>query len=602
MSIVTSKEIAKAIKVENYGIIGTLIARFLMNLLKISTINRIYNRNKHKKDLDFLNGILEEFKVRFEIPEEDLKRLPKNGAYITVSNHPLGGIDGILLLKLVREQREDFKIIANFLLQRIQPLEPYILPVNPFENHREIKSSIAGFKKSLQHLKNGHPLGLFPAGEVSTRKEGKLIVDKPWEPAVMKLIQRADVPVVPIYFHAKNSPLFYRLSKLSDTFRTAKLPSELLTQKNRVIKIRIGKPISVKEQKEHATLESFSNFIRRKTYMLSNSFEKAKRLTNISSSLKGTKSPKRIVTPISKQGMLLEVSMLKAEDHHLLTSKNYEVYLAPAAKIPNLLHEIGRLREITFRAIGEGTNKAIDLDKFDHYYHHMFLWDTEAKCLAGAYRMGLGAEIYKTKGIDGFYLQDLFRFEPELHIMMSQSIELGRAFIIKDYQQKPMPLFLLWKGIVHTTLRFPDHKYLIGGVSISNRFSNFSKSLMIEFMKSHYYDPYLAQYITPKKEFKVKLKDVDKDFVFDATESDLNKFDKFIDEIEPGALRLPVLLKKYIKQNARLIAFNVDPLFNNAVDGLMYIRIADLPDSTVRPVMEEFQTELERKFGPPVNN
>ena len=602
MSIVTSKEIAKAIKVENYGIIGTLIARFLMNLLKISTINRIYNRNKHKKDLDFLNGILEEFTVRFEIPEEDLKRLPKNGAYITVSNHPLGGIDGILLLKLVREQREDFKIIANFLLQRIQPLEPYILPVNPFENHREIKSSIAGFKKSLQHLKNGHPLGLFPAGEVSTRKQGKLIVDKPWEPAVMKLIQRADVPVVPIYFHAKNSPLFYRLSKLSDTFRTAKLPSELLTQKNRVIKIRIGKPISVKEQKEHATLESFSNFIRRKTYMLSNSFEKAKRLTNISSSLKGTKSPKKIVTPISKQGMLLEVSMLKAEGHHLLTSKNYEVYLAPAAKIPNLLHEIGRLREITFRAIGEGTNKAIDLDKFDHYYHHMFLWDAEAKCLAGAYRMGLGAEIYKAKGIDGFYLQDLFRFEPELHNMMSQSIELGRAFIIKDYQQKPMPLFLLWKGIVHTTLRFPNHKYLIGGVSISNRFSNFSKSLMIEFMKSHYYDPYLAQYITPKKEFKVKLKDVDKDFVFDATESDLNKFDKFIDEIEPGALRLPVLLKKYIKQNARLIAFNVDPLFNNAVDGLMYIRIADLPDSTVRPVMEEFQTELERKFGPPANS
>jgi hypothetical protein len=289
---------------------------------------------------------------------------------------------------------------------------------------------------------------------------------------------------------------------------------------------------------------------------------------------------------------------LKTEDHRLLTSKNYEVYLAPAAKMPNILHEIGRLREITFREIGEGTNKAIDLDHFDSYYHHMFLWDTNAKCLAGAYRMGLGSEIFKTKGINGFYLQDLFRFEPELHTMMSQSIELGRAFIIKSYQQKPMPLFLLWKGIVHTTLRFPEHNYLIGGVSISNQFSNFSKSLMIEFMKSHYYDPYLAQYIHPKKAFKVKLKDADKDFVFDATEADLNKFDKIIDEIEPGALRLPVLLKKYIKQNARLIAFNVDPLFNDAVDGLMYIRIADLPDSTVRPVMEEFQAELERKYGP----
>jgi hypothetical protein len=211
--------------------------------------------------------------------------------------------------------------------------------------------------------------------------------------------------------------------------------------------------------------------------------------------------------------------------------------------------------------------------------------------------MGLGSEIFAQKGIDGFYLQDLFRFEPELHELMSQSIEMGRAYIVSDYQQKPMPLFLLWKGIVHTTLRFPEHKYLIGGVSISNQFSNFSKSLMIEFMKSHYWDPYIAQYVRPKKAFKVKLKDADKDFVFDETQADLNKFDKLIDEVEPGNLRLPVLIKKYIKQNARVIAFNVDPLFNNAVDGLMYIKISDLPESTVKPVMEEFQADLERKLA-----
>ena len=598
MSIVTPKEIAKAIKLDSYGFIGTFIGWVFMKVLKISTINKIYNKNKHKNDVNFLNGLLSDFQIRFEIPEEDLKRLPKDGAYITVSNHPLGGIDGILLLKLMLEQRSDFKIIANFLLHRIEPLVPYIMPVNPFEDHKDAKSSIAGFKSALLHLKNGHPLGIFPAGEVSTYKDGKLVVDKPWEPAAMKLIQRAEVPIVPIYFHAKNSRLFYRLSRLSDALRTAKLPSELLTQKNRVIKVRIGKPISVKDQKEHPTLEGFSDFVRRKTYMLSNTFEKVKILKNISSSLKVTKSPKKIVTPVPTELMCNEVANLKANDHRLLTSKNYEVYLAPAAKIPNILREIGRLREITFRDIGEGTNKAIDLDKFDYYYQHMFLWDTEAQCLAGAYRMGLGSEIFEAKGIDGFYLQDLFRFEPELHSMMQQSIELGRAFIIKTYQQKPMPLFLLWKGIVHTTLRFPDHKYLIGGVSISNQFSNFSKSLMIEFMRSHYYDPYLAQYVHPKKAFKVKLKDADKDFVFDATAADLNKFDKIIDDIEPGALRLPVLLKKYIKQNARLIAFNVDPLFNNAVDGLMYIRIADIPESTVRPVMEEFQAELERKYGP----
>jgi hypothetical protein len=247
--------------------------------------------------------------------------------------------------------------------------------------------------------------------------------------------------------------------------------------------------------------------------------------------------------------------------------------------------------------VGEGTNKSMDLDRFDQYYKHLFLWDDDRTLIVGAYRMGMGEEIFARYGISGFYVNELFRIEPELHDMMAHTIEMGRAFIIREYQQKPMPLFLLWKGIVHVTLRYPAHKFLMGGVSISNKFSNFSKSLMIEFMKSHYYDPFIAQYVYPKKEYKVKLNVADKDFVFDTTQADMNKFDKIIDEIEPGDLRLPVLMKKYVKQNARLVAFNVDPKFNNAVDGLMYIRIADLPESTVKPVMEEFQAELEKKIG-----
>ncbi len=597
MGLVTAKEVARAINVDKLGFVGTLLGWSLMKVLKISTANKIYDRNKHLSDLDFLNALLDEFQIKFEIPEEDLKRLPKNGAYITISNHPLGGIDGILLLKLMLEQRQDFKIIANFLLHRIAPLKPYVMPVNPFENKKDIKSSVAGFKSAIAHLRDGHPLGIFPAGEVSTYKDDKLIIDKPWEEAAMKLIQKAEVPVVPIYFHAKNSRLFYQLSRISDTLRTAKLPSELLTQKHRIIKVRIGNPIKVDSQKEHDSLPEFTEFLRKKTYMLANSFEKKSLLKEIPQKLKTQKEPKKIVTEISSDLIEQEVKNLRNTDRRLLTSKNYEVYLAPAQEISSILREIGRLREITFRAIGEGTNEAIDLDKFDRYYYHMFLWDVKEKAIAGAYRMGLGSKIYKEYGIDGFYLQDLFRFEPELHKMMSESIEMGRAFITKEYQQKPMPLFLLWKGIVHTTLRFPEHKYLIGGVSISNQFSNFSKSMMIEFMKSHYYDPYIAQYIRPKKEWKVNLKDADKEFVFDESKADLNKFDKLIEEIETNSLRLPVLIKKYIKQNAKVIAFNVDPLFNNAIDGLMYIRIADLPESTVKPVMEEFQEELEKKYG-----
>lgn len=596
MGLVTAKEIAKAINATKYGVFGTFFGWLLMKVLQISKLNRIYDKNKHLKDLEFLNAILDQLKIKFKIPEEDLKRLPKEGAYITISNHPLGGIDGVLLLKLMLEREPNFKIIANFLLHRIKPLKRYIMPVNPFENHKNAKSSVVGIKETLRHLSDGKPLGMFPAGEVSSYKDGKLMVDKAWEEGAIKVIRKAQVPVIPIYFHAKNSRLFYLLSKINPTMRTAKLPSEVFSQKDRVIKVRIGKSISVAEQNEYKSIEEYSEFLRKKTYMLANPFEKESKLLT-APNLKLPKSPKKIVTAANQDNIVIEVNELRKADCRLLQSKNYEVFFTEADKIPNILHEIGRLREITFREVGEGTNESIDIDKYDKYYHHMFLWDAETNQIAGAYRMGLGSEIFPKKGVEGFYLNGLFRFESELNEMLQQSIEMGRAFVIKEYQQKPMPLFLLWRGIMHVTLRNPEHKYLIGGVSISNQFSDFSKSLMIEFMKSNYYDPYIAQYIHPKKEYKVKLKDADKEFIFDEAESDLNKFDKIIDELEPGNLRLPVLIKKYIKQNAKLVAFNVDPLFNNAIDGLMYIRIADIPESTMKPVMEEFQAELERKFS-----
>jgi len=596
MGLVTAKEVAKATNLDKFGVLGTFMAWTFLRVTKISNMNRRYDKISHLEGPDFLDAVLEQYEIDYEIPLDDLKRLPKEGPYITISNHPLGGMDGIVLLKLMLQHRSDYKVMANFLLQRFRPLARYIFPVNPFEDRKDVKSSIAGFKNAMLHLKEGHPVGIFPAGEVSTYKEGKMIVDKPWEEAAVKLIRKANVPVVPIYFHARNSKFFYRLAKISDVFRTAKLPSEVYSQRYRPIKVRIGQPISVKTQKEQETLEEYSDLLRKKTYILSNAYEKERLINQLPSTLKLPKAPRKIAKAVRKEVIEGEIEKLIEKDRRMVQSKNYEVFLAPAKEMPFTLQEIGRQREITFREIGEGTNNSIDIDKFDAYYHHMFLWDNEAKVIAGAYRMGLGSEIFGKYGIDGFYLQDLFRFEPELFGMMAQSIEMGRAYIMKEYQQKPMPLFLLWKGIVHTTLRHPEHKYLIGGVSISNQFSNFSKSLMIEFMKSNYWDPYVAQYVRPKKEFKVKLKDADKEFVFDETQADLNKFDRMIDEVEPGNLRLPVLIKKYIKQNAKVVAFNVDPLFNNAVDGLMYIKIADLPESTVKPVMEEFEAELERKF------
>ncbi len=203
MGLVNAKEVAKAIKVDKFGFIGTSLGWALMKVLNITTINKIYDKHKHLKDLNFINALLDEFEVKFEIPEEDLKRIPKTGGFVTISNHPLGGIDGILLLKVLLAHRADFKIVANFLLHRIEPLKPYVLPVNPFEDHKDVKSSVQGIKAALTHIRDGHPLGIFPGGEVSTYRDGKLLVDRPWEESAMKIVKKANVPVVPIYFHEK---------------------------------------------------------------------------------------------------------------------------------------------------------------------------------------------------------------------------------------------------------------------------------------------------------------------------------------------------------------------------------------------------------------
>ena len=323
MGLVTAKEVAKAINIHKYGFLGTLMSWILMRVTRLSTINRFYDQHKHLEGLEFLDAILEHYEINFEIPEDDFKRLPKEGPYITISNHPLGGIDGVLLLKLLLEHRSDFKIIANFLLHRVAPLAPYIMPVNPFENHKDAKSSISGFKSAIGHLREGHPLGIFPAGEVSTYKDGKLIVDRPWEEAALKLIRKAEVPVVPIYFHAKNSKLFYRLSKINDIFRTAKLPSELTSQHNRTIKVRIGQPISVKSQQEQETLEEFTELLRKKTYILAHAYEKDRLIDQIPTSLKIPKPPRKIASAVRTEVISKSCARKTAGYYKVRTTRSF---------------------------------------------------------------------------------------------------------------------------------------------------------------------------------------------------------------------------------------------------------------------------------------
>lgn len=606
MGLVSTNDIYKASGLSKFGIFGKPVAWCVKKALDLDKLNNLYDRGSHLGAVDFLAYLLNDLGVEYEIHEEDLKRIPKSGPFVIVANHPLGALDGILLMHIIHQYRPDFKVMGNFLLHKIEPLQPMVIAVNPFETRKDAYSSLNGMREVLRLLKDGGGIGIFPAGEVSFRDEEGNLQDREWQDTAIKLIKKAKVPVVPVYFNAKNSELFYRMAKIHPDFQTAMLPSEMMKKRTKPIQLRIGKPILPKQQEEYKDLEEFKAFLRKKTYMLSSYYNKKKSIKEVLKNPSqihlpkiSTKSKAKDIVPETDVKLILgDINTLREDlDSLLFTNNNYECYFARAEKIPNVLREIGRLREITFREVGEGTDQEIDLDRYDHHYHHLFLWDKEAERIVGAYRMAIGSEVYEKYGIKGFYINELFNFDADIHPFFKKCIEMGRAFVASDYQQKPMPLFLLWRGIVHVTLRNPNQKFIIGGVSISNQFSDFSKSLMIEFMKSHYYDATVAQYVRPKKEYKVKLSEEDKQFIFEESEHDLNKFDKLIDELEPNMLRLPVLIKKYIKQNAKVIAFNVDPNFNDAIDGLMYIRVSDIPESTVRPVIEDIQAELDRKIN-----
>jgi len=588
MKLVDPKDLLKASESLNW-LGGESFAKFLMYILKLDKLNKVYSDNYCEDGLEFIDSLIEDLGIKFEFDEEELKRIPKEGAFISISNHPFGGIDGIILIKLLSLVRPDFKAMANFLLKKIEPIKDYFLGVNPFENRKGAASSTGGIKEALRHLSDGNALGIFPAGEVSAyQSQTNNITDKQWMPSILKLIKKAEVPVVPIYFQGSNSLIFHLLGMIHPTLRTVKLPSELLNKKNKVVRIRIGNPISVKDQKGFTDINQYGRFLRAKTYMLGTPIE-VKKFYKFKKKAKKTKV-EEVAPEIDPHIIRSEVENL-ASEYMLFKSRSYVVYCAPSSKLPNILTEIGRLREITFREVGEGTNQSIDIDEYDLYYHQLFIWDEENHKIVGAYRVGKGNEILSGYGLKGFYLQSLFKMSKKFEPVLSQSIELGRSFIVKEYQRKPMPLFLLWKGILYFLMKNPESRYLIGPVSISNKYSNLSKDLIIKFIMANYFNYELGQYVKSRKQFKVKIKDMDIDILLQTAKDDINKLDKIIGDFEITNDKLPVLLKKYISLNAKIVGFNIDPNFNDCLDGLLVLDLFDVPMKVVESLSKEINDD-----------
>lgn len=575
------KEVAHAAKLD----IGNPLVDILYRASGLEKVNQFYHENEHLSDLDFINGCLDLLEIKIDVSERDLERIPENGAFIAIANHPYGALDGLLLMKLLASRNKDFKVMANILLNRIPQLEDRIVGVNPFDGSEHQISSFKGMKHSLVHLRANKPLGIFPSGEVSTyRKDLKCISDGPWDLKVIKLIQKAQVPVIPIYFEGGNSRLFHLLGRIHPSLRTIRLPAEFSNKKGQKLRVRIGKPVKVNTLNEIEDHQKLARYLRAKTYALGTAL-KVKKEYFIPSRFPS--KPKKIKDPIEKNLLTDEIN--KIHNGLLFSKGGFECYIADATAIPSILSEIGRLREKTFREVGEGTNRSIDLDEFDLYYQHLFLWDKSKEEVVGAYRIGKGAEIMHQFGPKGFYTRSIFKMDEPFNKVLFQSIELGRSFIQKKYQKERLPLFLLWKGILVQLVSHPEYRYVLGPVTISGQYQSTSKELIISFIKRHYFQQELSAHIRPRTPFQYK-KDpsVDLEALLDIAESDLKKMDQIISEIEPSSFTMPVLLKKYLHQNAKILGFNLDPKFNNALDGLMLLDLHDLPAGTIENLQREF--------------
>lgn len=562
------------------------IIPLLTRVTGIDRVNELYEELCKSEKIDFVRQLFLNLELDLELDERQLENIPKTGPFIVVANHPFGALDGMALLYAIHRVRPDFKVMANFLLQNVEPIKDSFIAVNPFEASKGAYSNISGLKNAMQHLSAGLPLGIFPAGEVSTfQGDLRTIADRKWQNSALKIIRNAKVPIIPIFFEGSNSYLFHLLGLIHPSLRTLALPSEMLKKKGKSIKMRVGKQISPKETEMFVSLDQYGRYLRAKLYALGSTFEVKRDYFHL---FRFPKEPEKIVDAIPDELIRKEIDSI--QPFKTLVYDHFECYVVGSAVIPNLLKEIGRLREVTFRAVGEGTGRSIDLDEYDLYYNHLILWDSEEKRIVGAYRIGYGPEIMPRYGTRGFYASSLFRMKKQMRPILSKSLELGRSFIVQDYQKHRLSLFLLWKGILWYLLANPNLRYIIGPVSISSSYQEVSKELIIEFIRRHYFDAELSQQVYPRKPFIPKVKNLDTDALIESSQADIRKMDKIISDIEPSSFTMPVLLKKYLQQNAKILAFNSDPKFNNALDGLMLLDLNNLPEDTVETLKREMIT------------
>mgnify|MGYP003543995377 FL=1 len=531
------------------------------------SINQFLTQNSHLKGFEFVDAVLDYFDFDYAVSSNDLQNIPTSGKVVIIANHPLGGLDALCLLRLISQVRKDVKIVANDFLAGFEALNSLIITIDNYK----LKQSKSDIKKIYEALKNEEAVIIFPAGEVS-RATAKGIKDPTWNKGFLNFAQNTNAPILPIFLDAKNSKTFYTISVINKTFSTLLLSHEMFNKKSKRINIKVGQIIPNENIAPKGIDKKFLlNLYRKHLYSLK----------------KGKKSffetQSAIAHPVSRIDLLNELKKSKLIGQTLDGKK---IYLYDYVEDSIVLKELGRLRELSFRKVGEGVNKKRDTDKYDIYYQHIILWDENDLEIVGSYRIGNSDFIFKNIGVKGFYSNTLFKYNEEFTPYLKDSIELGRSFVQPKYWGT-RALDYLWFGIGAYLRTNPNIKYMFGPVSMSATFPTVAKDMMI-FYYSHYYGDQqnLVEAKVPYS-YSNNLSEIKE--IFDL--NDKKKDFKFLKSTLANiGVSIPTLYKQYSDiaedKGVKFLGFNVDNSFGYCIDGFILVEVAKIKDSARQRYIE----------------
>ncbi len=525
----------------------------------------------HLQGLEFVEQVLEELEFNARFNPKQIENIPTEGRLVIVANHPIGSLDALALISLLASVRKDIKVVANRMLMALTPMHSLLLPVDNLSGTSK-KQELSAIH---QHLKDEGALLIFPAGEVS-RLRPTGVKDTHWNSGFLRMAKKANAPVLPIYIKAKNSPLFYGTSMIYKPLASLLLVKEMFKQRQKSLEFEIGAAIPPQSYLiENLSDKEISKLIRKQLY----------RLTGKKSLPLKTQSP--IARPECRKALKEAI-----ENCELLgeTQDGMRIYLYNYQGSSALFRELGRLREIAFRAVGEGSGKRRDVDKYDMDYHHLVLWDAKELELVGAYRLADAQEIIDKRGRQGLYTDTLFNYHEQMAPYFAEGLELGRSFVQPKYWGRKS-LDYLWYGIGAFITRYPKYRYLFGAVSLSNALPVQAKGMLVYYYQ-HYYGQ-IQSLATPKHDYKLSREETEQyQAIFNGSDakSDFAELKHVLANI--GA-QVPTLFKQYTELcepgGVSFLSFSVDPDFNNCIDGLVLVDMESLKPQKAKRYIPDYR-------------